>query len=153
MKASMGKYILSVVLAVLIYGCSGQNLNVGVLSNGRLAGCSHRPNCVSSEAQDAKHTVSPLRLKGDPAAGWEAIREAVGRLPRTIVVKTTNRYLHAECKSILFGFIDDLELLLDPSSGVMAIRSASRIGYSDFGVNRRRVTALGQMLLEKKLIQ
>jgi uncharacterized protein (DUF1499 family) len=91
-------------------------------------------------------------LKGDPAAAWDAIRAVVGSLTRCTIVKTTDRYLHAECKSRLFGFVDDLELQLDREAGVIAIRSASRVGYSDLGVNRRRVETLRQKLKEAALI-
>jgi uncharacterized protein (DUF1499 family) len=62
-------------------------------------------------------------------------------------------YLHAEVKSRVFRFVDDLELLLDPASGVVGIRSASRVGYSDLGVNRRRVETLRQQLIQAGVIQ
>jgi uncharacterized protein (DUF1499 family) len=92
-------------------------------------------------------------LNGDPAVGWRAIQDAVGSLPRITIVKTSERYLHVICRSRLFGFIDDLELQLDPKTGVIAIRSASRIGYFDLGANRRRVEALRKQLKGDALIR
>ena len=152
MKQAMGICVLSVMLATAINGCSGPKYDEKTPANVQLAGCPDRPNCVSSQSQDAKHTISPLRLKGDPAAGWDAIRDVVGSLPRCTLVKATDRYLYAECRSRLFRFIDDLELQLDPVTGVIAIRSASRVGYSDFGVNRRRIEALHKKLMDQGVI-
>jgi uncharacterized protein (DUF1499 family) len=77
----------------------------------------------------------------------------VDSLPRSTIVKKTDTYLHAEFRSRVFRFVDDLELLLDPATGVVAIRSASRIGYSDLGVNRRRVATLRQKLTQNGIIQ
>jgi uncharacterized protein (DUF1499 family) len=74
-------------------------------------------------------------------------------LPRTRIVNETTGYLHAECQSALFGFIDDLELDLRPAESAIAIRSASRIGYSDFGVNRRRVDTLREALINRGAVQ
>jgi uncharacterized protein (DUF1499 family) len=73
---------------------------------------------------------------------WEAARSAVLSLPRTQIVSESKGYLHAECRSGVFGFVDDLELHLRPQSDSIAVRSASRLGYSDFGVNRKRVESL-----------
>ena len=62
--------------------------------------------------------------------------------PRTEIVASSPGYLHAECTSALMGYVDDLELHMRPSDGVIAVRSASRIGYGDMGVNRKRVEDL-----------
>lgn len=152
MKRSKGIYILSFLLAAFINNCSGQKIDKDAVNMDRLAGCPDRPNCVSSEAKDDKHAITPLRLKENQAVAWNAIRDTVSKLPRTRIVKFGDRYLHAECRSRLFGFIDDLELQLDPQTGLIAIRSASRIGYSDLGVNRRRVETLQQKLKQDGLI-
>ena len=152
MKHSMKIYMLSLLLSLCVSGCSGTKSTMLTAEGNRLSGCPDRPNCVSSEAQDARHAIAPLRLNGDSAAAWAAIRDVVGKLPRSRIVKATDRYLHAECKSRLFGFVDDLELQLDLATGVAAIRSAARSGYSDLGVNRKRVEALRQQLKQAALI-
>jgi uncharacterized protein (DUF1499 family) len=152
-KQSMGIYFLLVTLAAFINGCSGTKSNKNSVDNEVLAGCSDRSNCVSSQSQDAGHAIEPFRLKGDPTTVWNAITGIVGKTPRTTIVKTTEHYLHAECKSRLFGFIDDLELKLDTETGIIDIRSASRTGYYDFGVNRRRVSGLRQILKDNGLLQ
>jgi uncharacterized protein (DUF1499 family) len=119
--------------------------NLGV-NEGRLAACPSSPNCVSSDAGDEAHRVAPFRIAAPAVRVWEAVREAVAALPRTTVVVDTGEYLHAECSSALLGFVDDLELHLRPLEGIIALRSASRVGYSDLGVNATRVENLREAL-------
>ncbi len=123
------------------------------MNNDRLDGCPSSPNCVSTEAPDAKHAVEPMHLTGDPQKAWKAITKIVGQLPRCTIVENTKHYLHVECRSRLFRFVDDLELLLDPATMVIAIRSAARVGKSDLGVNRRRVESLRIRFKEDGLIE
>ena len=117
--------------------------------DGRLRGCHRSPNCVSSEARDDAHRVEPLRLASDPAEGWRTLVEVVDALPRTKIVTREDGYVHAECRSALLGFVDDLELQLRADEGVVAVRSASRLGYSDLGVNRKRVDDLRRRLKKR----
>lgn len=113
-----------------------------------LAPCPERPNCVSSQASDAAQRVAPLALGSDPDAGWERLRAAVAALPRTRIVEATPDRIQAEVRSALFGFVDDVTLVRDAARGVADVRSASRTGYWDLGVNRRRVEALRRSLAE-----
>lgn len=115
--------------------------------------CPSTPNCVSSRDVDDKHRVAPLELAVPAEAGWRAVRDAVGRIPRTRVVEASEQYIHVECRSRIFGFVDDLELALDAASGVIAVRSASRLGYSDLGVNRKRVEKLRKLLVQSGVIR
>lgn len=115
--------------------------------------CPGSPNCVSSEPADPKHRVDPFRLKGDPAKSWPAIIRVVRSMPRTEVVSATDQYIRTECKSRIFRFVDDLELLLKPAAGIVSVRSASRSGYYDFGVNRKRIEYLRQALRAENLIE
>ena len=145
--------------AVLLLGpmpllsCAGKRpTNLGV-SEGALAPCPSSPNCVSSDARDTGHRVSPLRLAVPPAEAWQAVREVVAELPRTRVVTDSGDYLHAECRSAVFGFVDDLELQLRPTENLIAVRSASRLGYSDLGVNRRRVEGLRASLISRGILR
>jgi len=118
-----------------------------------LAPCPARPNCVCSDAADEPHRVHPYTLKAKPAAAWQALKNALLELPRTRVVLDTGDYLHAECKSAIFRFIDDLEFQLRPGQGVIAVRSASRLGYSDLGVNRRRIEKLRSTLRARGILR
>lgn len=136
-----------------LLSCSGKRpVNIGVSDSG-LAPCPASPNCVSSDAGDTSHSISPLQLNVPPNAGWKTARELVAGLPRTHIVQETSGYLHAECQSALFGFVDDLELHLRPAENIIAIRSASRLGHSDLGVNRRRVEALRQALIKRDVVR
>ena len=153
MNRSWGIYLLSVAIATLVNGCSSPKTDGNSNQLNRLAGCPGPSNCVSSEAQDVRHAVAPFRLAGDSTTGWQSMARIVASLPRSSIVKKTDTYLHAEFRSRVFRFIDDLELLLDPATGNVAIRSASRVGYSDLGVNRRRVKTLRQELMQAKVIK
>ena len=109
---------------------------------GRLASCPAKPNCVSSRAERSRQRVAPLATNGDPDEALRRGREILLSWPRTrIVDEKEGEYVHAECRTLL-GFVDDLELLLDRVEGVIHLRSASRLGYQDFGVNRERVERL-----------
>ena len=104
-----------------------------------LTPCPASPNCVSSVAPDSAHHVQPLAFMGPPAAAMERLRTTIAALPRTRVVRSGDTSLHAEFTSWLLRFVDDVDCVLDASAGVIHIRSASRVGYSDLGVNRKRV--------------
>jgi uncharacterized protein (DUF1499 family) len=104
-----------------------------------LAPCPGAPNCVSSVAADAAHRVEPLRFTGPPAAALERLRKIIEALPRARVTRADATSLHAEFTSWLFRFVDDVDCVVDADAGVIHVRSASRVGYSDLGVNRKRV--------------
>ena len=127
---------------LLALGCAGTPPAKTPL--GTLPPCPDKPNCVSSLAPDEDHRVAPYTL----AAGqnWAAVRAAVAAMPRTAIVEERTGYLHAECTSRIFRFVDDLELLSAKSGDRVDVRSASRVGYGDMGVNRERVEALRKAL-------
>lgn len=142
--------LLSMALLPL-FACSGQRpTHLGVFDH-QLAACPSSPNCVSSDASDSAHHVAALKFNGDANQAWQRARQAVLELPRTHIVTDMPDYLHAECQSAVFGFVDDLELHLRPADGIIAIRSASRLGHSDLGVNRKRVETLRQALIKSGL--
>lgn len=107
-----------------------------------LAPCPNRPNCVCSrDDASPRHRVEPFAVKGDPAAAFARLKTLVAGMPRTVVIAATDDHLHAACRTRL-GFVDDLECRPGPAGGVIHVRSASRSGWCDFGVNRARVEAL-----------
>ncbi len=133
---------LGLLVLMPLLSCAGRRpAGLGVTAAG-LPACPASPNCVSSDASDAAHRVEPFVLAVPPPQAWRVLHEVVSALPRTTVVTRTDTYLHAECASALLGFVDDLELHLRPDHGRVAVRSASRLGHSDLGVNRRRVEHL-----------
>lgn len=116
---------------------------------GRLAPPSSTPNSVSSQAaQHPDHPrhlvaqVDPLPLTGDPATAMARLAEVLSRLPGAQVQLVRPDYLHATFTSRWLRFVDDVEAVIDPAAGVIHIRSASRIGHGDRGVNRARVEAI-----------
>lgn len=111
-------------------------------TDGELAKCPASPNCVCSQDDDAGHAIAPFAFTGDANQAWETLRKVVAAWPRTTVIKEEEGYLHAECKSRVFGYVDDVEFLLDRDAKVIHVRSASRAGHSDLGVNRARVEGL-----------
>lgn len=128
--------------AALAFACAGRRPEGLGLVDGRLRSCPASPNCVFSGAEDEEHAIAPLVLAVAPEDAWPAVRAAVEALPRTRIVRADEGYLHAECTSRIFRFVDDLELQLRPEEGAVAVRSASRVGHGDMGVNRARVEKL-----------
>ena len=144
---------LGLALALALAGCAGAPPAGLGLHHGALAPCPATPNCVSSDATDPEQRVAAFELAAPPPVAWHALRLAVESLPRTLVVAQTDEYLHAECTSALFRFVDDLELHRLPDGRTLAVRSASRLGRSDLGVNRRRVEALRARLVADGIVR
>ncbi|MGG6240692.1 DUF1499 domain-containing protein [Nodosilinea sp. AN01ver1] len=120
--------------------------NLGVKA-GKLAPCPSSPNCVVSQGDtDAEHAIAPLTYSGDPAQAMAQLTAIVQAMPRTTIVDSSDNYLYAEFASKLMGFVDDVEFYLDPTESVIQVRSASRLGQSDLGVNRQRVEAIRQAM-------
>jgi uncharacterized protein (DUF1499 family) len=115
---------------------------------GKLAPCPDSPNCVSSLAIDAKHAVAPLSFNDDPKNAWDALKDVVLKQQRTRITTVDDHHLQAECRSLVFRFVDDLEFLLVPEEQLIHVRSAARTGTSDFGVNRRRVERIRDAFTE-----
>jgi uncharacterized protein (DUF1499 family) len=110
------------------------------VGRGTLAPCPPTPNCVSSLAA-GEQAVAPFRYAGDPAQAMQRLATAAATLPGARVASARPDYLHVEAASRVMGFVDDLEAV-PAADGVIHVRSASRLGRSDFGVNRARVEAL-----------
>ena len=123
------------------------------LVNGQLADCPSAPNCVCSEASDAGHRIPPLALAVPAESAWRELEAVLTGQPRTRIVEQDASYLHAECRTRLLGFVDDLEFQLKAEEGLIAVRSASRLGYSDFGVNRKRVEEIRRLLRESGTVR
>jgi uncharacterized protein (DUF1499 family) len=116
----------------------------GFVAGGRLAPCPDKPNCVCTQSSDARHRIEPLTYTGSAEEAMTRLRDVLLARPRVRIVTQTESYLHAECTSRLFRFVDDVELLIDREAKVIHFRSASRVGHSDLGVNRRRMEEIRQ---------
>ncbi len=134
----LGLVVLVLVLFTILGKKSRSGQALGV-TNGRLAPCSGKPNCVSSEAG----TSDKFRVEPYSGTSMAALKSAIEQAGGTVTNQTDN-YLSAEFMSDLFKFVDDFEARQDGNK--IHIRSASRVGYSDRGVNRKRVEALRERL-------
>ena len=105
--------------------------------DGRLKPCARAGNCVNT--QDPGSEVAPLRFGDSPTVAWQRLRNSVTGLPRTTTLAESEGYLRVEAASAVYGFRDDLEALLDAEAGVIHLRSSSRVGLRDRGVNGRRI--------------
>ena len=103
----------------------------------RLAPCPSSPNCVSSQAKDS-HFIKPLKITGEPKAAFERLRKILEKRPDTTIISADAKEIRVEFRTTL-GFVDDGIFALDSKNRVIQIRSASRVGYWDFGKNRRRM--------------
>ena len=104
--------------------------------------CPSTPNCVSSRDGDRKHFIEPLHFTGSLKEAHTRILNILSSQKRTRVVTVEENYIHAEAISAIMGFIDDVEFYFDDSQKLIHVRSASRLGYSDLGVNRRRMETI-----------
>lgn len=105
----------------------------------QLPPCPSSPNCVSTQAKDESHAIAPFRYRKTRAEAKETLKEVIRSLPRAKLVQEDESYLHYEFTSLLLRFVDDVEFLFDDESKTIHFRSASRTGYGDVGVNRRRM--------------
>ncbi|NIO42054.1 MAG: DUF1499 domain-containing protein [Burkholderiales bacterium] len=135
-----------------LFSLRGRPRRLG-LAQGRLSACPPSPNCVCSDETGTSNAIRALQLAIQAQAAWPLVEQAVRELPRTRIVSNSSGYIHAECASKWLGFVDDLELHLRAHDAIIAVRSASRLGYSDFGVNRRRVEALRTLLRKRNVVR
>ena len=114
--------------------------NLGV-KDGQLTACPGTPNCVNSQSDDPQSKIEPL-----PAKSIAEIKQVVEGMERTTILEETDNYLYAEFQSKLMGYVDDVEFYLDSAANAVQVRSASRLGKSDLGVNRKRVEEIRSKL-------
>lgn len=136
-------FIIAVTLSCLQLGCAGKPPATLGPKEGGLAACPDKPNCVMSMTMnDEKHFVEPLAYAIGERRAYELLHQVIVSQDRTAIVEQTDRYLRAEFKSRLFRFVDDVEFYFPPDASVIHVRSASRMGYSDLGVNRKRIESI-----------
>lgn len=133
-----GSRSASILLLLALAGCHRAPANLATPGE-TLRPCPSTPNCVSTEATDARHGMAAIPFRGTPQAAQQHARQALLQEPRTRIVLEAPGYLRAEARSRMFRFVDDVEVVVDGSARVIRFRSASRVGRSDLGVNRRRM--------------
>ena len=130
------------VIYLFILGAMSRNGKAPGLIDGNLARCPDKPNCVCSEYdKDTRHYIPPIAIPEHGAGHLLSdIKNTIIDMGGIIQVET-DQYLAASFSSDLFGFVDDFEVRIDSSRHVIHVRSASRVGTSDLGVNRKRAKA------------
>ncbi len=138
--------LILLLFMVLILGCSaGRPANLGV-TQGKLLPCPNSPNCVSSQSTDKRHFIDPFRYEWEQQLARDRLVAVIHGMKRSNIVTVRDDYIHAEFTSAFFRFVDDVEFYFDSDAKTIHMRSASRIGYSDFGVNRKRLDDIKLML-------
>lgn len=145
MLATHGVALIVAVALFLLPCCGKRPEGLGVV-DGRLTPCPSSPNCVSSQSQDADHHVKPFQYKGSFIEAKARLLQVIEGMARVRVRAVEDDYVRAEFTSRVFRFVDDVEFYFDRDHKVVHVRSASRVGYSDLGVNRRRVEKIRQAL-------
>ena len=131
--------VLSPVIALAVLSAlASKPKNLGE-NNGRLAPCPNSPNCVSTQNADSQHMIEAIVFDGSPEDAIRKLKAVLAVIPRMQIVTETENYLHAEATSLIFRFRDDVEFYIDRQANVIHFRSASRVGNSDLGANRKRM--------------
>ena len=129
----------------LLSGKRPQGLGV---TNGQLKAPPPSPNAVSSQATGGYHQIAPLQYRSTPEQAMKALKSIIESTPNTRIVEFKPGYLYAEYTSALLGFVDDVEFYFPAGAHIIHVRSASRLGYSDLGVNRKRIEAIRARLAQ-----
>ena len=129
-------------MAVFLFsGCSGKRPPYLGVKDNRLSPCPSSPNCVSSQSDEEKHKIDPIRFTCPSGEAMDRLKKIVQMMKRTTLVRESPDYLHVEFRTFL-GFVDDGEFYIDGTQKVIHLRSASRVGYWDLGANRRRMESI-----------
>lgn len=114
--------------------------NLGV-KDGKLAPCPNSPNCVCSQSPetDSQHYIQPLHYNWTTVEALANLKHVIQGMSRAKIISENSNYLYAEFTSQLMGYVDDVEFLVDENAQIIHVRSASRLGQSDLGVNRKRI--------------
>ncbi|MCJ7738396.1 MAG: DUF1499 domain-containing protein [Anaerolineae bacterium] len=134
------------LLRLMVSAISPRPDNLGV-QNGKLAPCPSYPNCVSSQAADEVHAVEPIPYATTLENARARILRIVSVLPRSTIVTADDDYVHVEFRTSGVSHIDDVEFYFDEETDLIQIRSAARLPYYDFMVNRRRAELIRDAFL------
>lgn len=126
----------AIVGLLTLLGCAGDRPTTLGAQNNILQGCPDSPNCVCSFETRESHSIAALQ------GSLDDVRAALSQMPRVEIISAEGNYLYAEFTSSLMGYVDDVEFLAAPEQNIVHVRSASRLGHSDMGVNRARVETI-----------
>jgi uncharacterized protein (DUF1499 family) len=139
---------LGVLLVIATWASTpvGERKDEGMKSE--LAPCPRSPNCVSSLSMSPRSAIPPLYFSSSMNDAQQLIRRLIQATPGARITRDESGYIHAEFSSRVFKFVDDVEFVLDAENKRIDYRSASRTGYYDFGVNRRRLEKIRNALAQ-----
>lgn len=137
------------LLSIAMLGLTACSQGVQTMTDRTASPCGDKPNCVSTQDQREKYQLAPFTLTTN--ANLDTIEQAALKLPGAKTAVKEGDYLRIECTSKIMRFVDDLELKIDGDK--LVVRSESRVGYSDFGVNRKRADQLREQLKQNSLIE
>ncbi len=141
-RSTIGLAIVFMVLVLAMRLIGPPEVNGMGVKNGLLKSCPDSPNCVSSQCGDGLHYLAPVPMTASLEETIEAINAVLSRRPSVRVMTCKVNYVHAIETSRIMRFVDDIEFFVDDANRVIHFRSASRVGYHDLGVNRKRMETL-----------
>jgi len=142
--------LASALLLLSLSACQASEERTPLPATATFAPCPDSPNCISSQADpsDDGHYMAPWSYTGSPAEAKEKLLAIINEQPRTTMVTDQEAYLHVEFRSLVFRFVDDVEFAIDERANLIHFRSASRLGYSDMGVNRKRLERIREQFMQ-----
>ena len=139
------------LFSLFLIQCSGTRPGDLGIRSGKLKDCPNKPNCVQSQmAPDDSHFISPITYTSSRSDEQKRLKSLLQTIPRTSLVKEEDGYLYYEFTSLLMRYVDDVEFYLDDTTKLIHVRSASRLGHSDLGVNKKRVESIRTSLLKAR---
>ncbi|HDM8184298.1 TPA: DUF1499 domain-containing protein [Vibrio harveyi] len=137
------------LLSITLLGLTACSQGVTTMTDRSQSPCGDKPNCVSTQDTRAEYNLTPFTLTD--SANIDAIEQIALELPGAKAAVKEGNYIRVECTSKIMRFVDDLELKVEGDQ--LIVRSESRVGYSDFGVNRKRAEQLRSLLMNAELIK
>ena len=142
---------LKIFFYMLFMSLSGAS-QADTLPKKLLPPCQEIPNCLSSETIESKHFIQAFKIRGESDKAWSSLKAALNQQNRVIITHESADNIHAEITSLIFKFVDDVDFCLDKENNAIHVRSASREGHIDFGINHKRIEALRAQLQKANLI-
>jgi uncharacterized protein (DUF1499 family) len=138
------------IISILLASCASPPDQV-LRHTGTLAPCPGTPNCVCSNPPD--NSIEPFHINGSPDQAWQELLNLLEDQPDYTIVIKNGGYVHAEARTSLMRFVDDMEFQLRSDENLIAVRSVSRLGLSDLGANKKRLQAIRKALSELGVVE
>jgi len=142
--------IVVAILVLIVLGQMSKSGEASGLFEAKLTKCPDKPNCICTEfVADASHYIEPIGFsQSDAAEALSRLKSSIREMRGSIQAETVN-YLAFTFTSSIFRFVDDLEIRIDKDLKIIHMRSASRVGHSDRGINKKRIEQLKKLFHSK----